>query len=197
MKKINPIIVGLLCVLLMFACVACANKKTDVSEQPEEIVIPEGDEISAASAVEKIINDEDLIDTEMEGAFDEDEEAVSLKLTNIYYVQGNYDEFKIEECELEAITAENLIACLARHNIVPASTSVEACSVWVTDSGEKVVTLVLSNSFDDYLSTMSEKAETAILASIANTFIEAFDVDILHFEDRDLTWCDTPGDILD
>lgn len=197
MKKIKLYITIAMCSLMILLCMACAKKDESILGEQEEIVVPEGDEISAAEAVEKIINDEDVIDISMEDVDELEDEEPVYQTVNIYYVQGNYNEFKNEEIEVTEVSAEALLSGLARHNIVPAATSVEEFTAWEDDEGNAVISLTLSKSFDDYLSTMSEEAKTAILASISDTFLEAYNADVLQIMDKNITWCKTPMDASD
>lgn len=193
MKKRNLFTV--LALVAALACVACTNKAADYTASSEEIVVPEDAELpTAAEAVEKIINDEDILDLPMTEEIEEEEdteEPDDIEVV-IYYVQGSYDEFKEIDEELPELTPDSLINQLSHHNIAPVDTKVEEFEQFVDDEGKSGLKLVLSSSFDTYLSTMSDDARKAIIASVSNTFLDAYDADYIDFLDIKVTWCDVP-----
>ena len=82
----------------------------------------------------------------------------------IYYGNGASSELNTEVTEIEQLTAENLIAVLAKHNIVSLDTKVNAFEEQETD-GEKMIYLDLSKAFREYLKTMTQEGESIIIAS--------------------------------
>ncbi|MBO5209468.1 MAG: hypothetical protein J6B68_09005 [Lachnospiraceae bacterium] len=106
------------------------------------------------------------------------EEEIVYEEVTIYYGNGASSELNTEVTEIEQLTAENLIAVLAKHNIVSLDTKVNAFEEQETD-GEKMIYLDLSKAFREYLKTMTQEGESIIIASLTDTFLEAYDADAL------------------
>lgn len=97
----------------------------------------------------------------------------------VYYGDGGLVALRQETIELEAVTPEELIGTLARHNIVSLDTKVLSFK----QSEEEEVTVLyldLSKAVSDYLGTMSKEAECIIVASIVDTFLENYDSDAIY-----------------
>jgi len=198
MKKRNLVIACL--ALALALCVACVKKDGQTSSRPEEIVVPSDSELpSAAEAVELIINDEEVLELEMDDSLVEEtekEEDTSIECT-LYYVKGSYSEFQTEVVTMNVFSPDEILSGLARHNIVPWDCNVESFEEKTDENGEKILSLELSHSFNDYLDTMSEDAGSAIVASITNTFLEAYDASVVEMLDKSITWCEVPTDPLE
>ena len=196
MKKNNLIFVPALLLLVLALSAACGNKRegnvkpetnieTEISESETPIIPP-----SAAEAVEKIINEEDIIEIPASEILTREEpETVEV---NIYFVKGSFDSFKTEKEELSKLSPETLTSALAKRNIAPVDTGVTDFRQETTETGEVVLYLELTPNFETYLSTMSEEAEKAIKASLANTFLEAYDAESIYLLGESLEWSDTP-----
>ena len=105
-----------------------------------------------------------------ESAPEAEEEAV------IYYGNaGSYD-LNQEIIQIEERTAEELLDALAKHNIVSLDTKVLSFEEKETEE-EKLLYLDLSKAMSEYLKTMSKEAESIIVASVTNTFLENFEAD--------------------
>ncbi len=93
--------------------------------------------------------------------------------TIVYYSSGSTEELKTEKVELEEITPEAVLSALGSHNIVSIDTKVLS---FQEDErvGEKILYLDLSGTFLDYLKTMTKEAESIIIASIADTYLDNF-----------------------
>lgn len=100
------------------------------------------------------------------------EEAVEGN-TTVYYSSGSTEELKTEKVELEEITPEAVLSALGRHNIVSIDTKVLSFQE-EERVGEKILYLDLSGTFLDYLKTMTKEAESIIIASIADTYLDNF-----------------------
>ncbi len=108
----------------------------------------------------------------------EQEETTGCEEVTIYYGNGASSELKTEVNEVEQITAENLISALAKHNIVSLDTKVNAFEEQEI-VGKKTIYLDLSKSFREYLKTMTKEGESIIVASVTDTFLEAYNADEL------------------
>lgn len=97
----------------------------------------------------------------------------------VYYGDGGLVALQQETIELEAVTPEELIGMLARHNIVSLDTKVLS---FEQDEEEEatVLHLDLSKAVSDYLGTMSKEAECIIVAAIVDTFLENYDSDAIY-----------------
>lgn len=95
------------------------------------------------------------------------------ELIVIYYNGESAQELGREEVEVRDKTPESILAALARHNIVSLDTKV--LSFEVTDLvGEKYAYLDLSGAFAEYLGMMTDEAESVIIASLVNTYLENY-----------------------
>ena len=224
--KRTKILLAVLTVAAM-SLTACADKAVEYTASSEEIVVPEKTAIpDAATAVEKIMNNEDVIemaddegevkevaasdenDTDAhveaedetadnkETSLDEQEITEEVKTEEniateeklaesnveitVYYVQGDFDNFKTDKVSIDTLTPENVIAELAKKNILPVDTKVNSFESVVSDMGTNTLLLDISNSYETYISTMSIEAELAIINSLANTFIRAYGADELR-----------------
>ena len=93
--------------------------------------------------------------------------------TIVYYSSGSTEELKTEKVELEEITPEAVLSALGSHNIVSIDTKLLSFQE-KERVGEKVLYLDLSGTFLDYLKTMTKEAESIIIASIADTYLDNF-----------------------
>lgn len=94
----------------------------------------------------------------------------------IYYGNGGSVALKKETVAVEAVTPDELINALARHNIVSLDTKVISFEQEEQDD-VSVLYLDLSKSAGEYLRTMSKEAECIIVAAIVDTFAENYDAD--------------------
>lgn len=184
MKKRN--IVVALCVGMLLTMVACSKKPTDYTASSEEIVIPENSVIpDAATAVEKIINNEDVIEIHNDDNIEQSETVEETENTidvSIFYVFGDYSEFKVSKESIKAdFNADELLGKLVIHNIVPIDTDVLDFEITSESGGVSTIRLDISSRFREYLDTMSDDAERAIIASVANTFLYNYDADEIFF----------------
>lgn len=200
MKKKNLIIIACLLTILAFA--GCAGKSAEnLVPKDDEIVLPEGSSVpSAAEVVETIINKEDIItipQQEIELQTTPEEEEQPMTDVTVYYVKGTFDQFQTEVISVEEVTPENLIRALSLHNIVPVDTNIMKFELVEDEEGKQGVSLDLSGNFKAYLDTMSDEAKKAIISSITDTFIEAYDAKFVELMDMKVTWSDLPTDSLE
>ena len=94
----------------------------------------------------------------------------------IYYGNGGSVALKQETVAVEAVTPEELVNALARHNIVSLDTKVNSFEQKEQD-GISVLYLDLSKAVGEYLRTMSKEAECIIVAAIVDTFAENYNAD--------------------
>lgn len=200
MKKKNLIIIA--CLLTIIAFAGCAGKSAEnLVPKDDEIVLPEGSSVpSAAEVVETIINKEDIItipqqEIELQTAPEEEEHPMTD--VTVYYVKGTFDQFQTEVISVEEVTPENLIRALSLHNIVPVDTNIMKFELVEDEEGKQGVSLDLSANFKAYLDTMSDEAKKAIISSITDTFIEAYDAKFVELMDMKVTWSDLPTDSLE
>lgn len=108
----------------------------------------------------------------------EPEEIQGIQVTVYYGNSGSLD-LKQEVMALDELTPDNLIDSLAKHNIVSLDTKVNSFEEEASDEG-KILKLDLSGGFREYLKTMTENAEKVILASVADTFLEAYGAELIQ-----------------
>ncbi|MCD7725569.1 MAG: GerMN domain-containing protein [Clostridiales bacterium] len=175
-----------------------------LSEDKEDVIqIPNaGEEISGvqeetegASGAEDTASDSAGTDTE----------PVEMVL---YYSNGTFDSLDSETLEVEKITADVIVSALARHNIVSIDTKALSLEEEETEEG-KLLYLDLSEAVNGYLRTMTREAESIIIASITDTFLENYEADGIYLTvegkvlktsyavyDEMLEWC-LPQDLID
>ena len=90
----------------------------------------------------------------------------------IYYSNIQADGFATKEMQIEGLTPENLIAELAKVNIVSIDTEVKGFS-----QDGKSLTLDLSNGFGQYLNMMGSSGEYVVMGGLVNTFLDAYDAE--------------------
>ena len=112
-----------------------------------------------------------------EGAEDsiQPEKDVQSEEAVIYYGDGGSVALKQETIELKAVTPDELIGALSRHNIVSLDTKVLSF-----EQRDAVLYLDLSKAAGEYLRTMSKEAECIIVAAVVNTFLGNYDADAIY-----------------
>ena len=175
MKRIGKVAFAVAIVLLMTAC----GRKSDSTVTTGEIDAPEmssGDLL--VSSLEYLLQDgeeENIQEQEVSADAIEEEEAADSVSFVVYYSNRSCDGLNSQEEKAEELTADVLIAALARHNIVSLDTKVLSFSEEEKEEG-KVLYLDLSKEMDNYLDTMTKAAKDIILDSIASTFLRNYDL---------------------
>lgn len=181
MKRIGKVAFAVAIVLLMTAC----GRKSDSTVTTGEIDAPEmssGDLL--VSSLEYLLQDdeeENIQEQEVSADAIEEEEAADSVSFVVYYSNRSCDGLNSREEKAEELTADVLIAALARHNIVSLDTKVLSFSEEEKEEG-KVLYLDLSKEMDNYLDTMTKAAKDIILDSIASTFLRNYDADIIYIQ---------------
>lgn len=181
MKRIGKVAFAVAIVLLMTAC----GRKSDSTVTTGEIDAPEmssGDLL--VSSLEYLLQDgeeENIQEQEVSADAIEEEEAADSVSFVVYYSNRSCDGLNSQEEKAEELTADVLIAALARHNIVSLDTKVLSFSEEEKEEG-KVLYLDLSKEMDNYLDTMTKAAKDIILDSIASTFLRNYDADIIYIQ---------------
>lgn len=177
--------------------VACGGK-SDAEVSSGEIIVPEmSSEDLIVSSLEYLL-EEDNGDTQEEstersetpevtesaepvGQQEVPEEETEPQETAVVIWYGaDTASVKEETIEVEELTPEALISALARHNIVPLlDTKVLSLEEQEQDGG-KLLYLDLSDTFREYLLTMSREAECIIISSVSNTFLANYDADAIY-----------------
>lgn len=171
-------------VLILAVLLTACGRRADSTVITEEIVVPEmSSEDLLVSSLEYLLQDEETeevqevpVDDDAESA--KDEETVSLVL---YYSNGSFDGLSSQTEEADELTADVLIAALARHNIVSLDTKVLSFEEKESEEG-KVLYLNLSAEMNQYLSTMSKEAKNIIIDSITSTFLENYKADFIYIQ---------------
>ena len=100
------------------------------------------------------------------------------KEMTVYYSNGKADGLEKEIIEVDEITPEEVISSLSRHNIVSIDTKVLDFRITETDGQRrKVLELDLSKAFREYIKTMGESGEKAVMGALVNTFLENYQAD--------------------
>ena len=93
----------------------------------------------------------------------------------VYYGDGGSVALQQETIEVEAVTPDELIGVLAKHNIVSLDTKVLSF-----EQEDAVLYLDLSKAAGEYLRTMSKEAECIIVAALVDTFLENYGADTIY-----------------
>lgn len=143
-----------------------ASAQDSVSSGQEEEVRDDRDTMGESEDT----SDEQAVQTEDDV---QGEEAV------VYYGDGGSIALKQETIEVGAVTPDELIDALARHNIVSLDTKLLSFSQEEED-GAVILYLDLSKAVSEYLRTMSKEAECIIVAAVVDTFLENYDADAIY-----------------
>lgn len=194
MKKKKWAVLAAVAAMLMFT--ACANT-SNIPLSSGELAVPEtSSKELLASSLEYLLKEEfeqeetkpEEMPAEESGKEEvsgetrtkpEQTEALQQTQVTVYYGNSGSMELKYEDAAIEQLTPENLIDSLAKHNIVSLDTKVNSFEE-EEDADGKVLKLDLSRSFKEYLKTMSENGEKVILASVTNTFLEAYEAKLIQ-----------------
>ena len=168
--------------ILLTAC----GRESDGTVTTGEIVVPEmssGDLL--VNSLEYLLQDEEQEDIQEQEVSadtkDSQEKLPGAVAFTVYYSNGTCDGLNSRTEEAEELTAEVLIAALARHNIVSLDTKVLSFHEEEKE-GKKVLYLDLSTEMDNYLDTMTKEAKDIIIDSIASTFLENYDADMIQIQ---------------
>lgn len=195
MKKKKWVVLAAAILAVVFMLAACANTTNTLSASelvaPEisskellagslEYLLQEGAGQKEVQSVEMPIEEfkEKEVPGETRTKEEQTEDVQQIKVT-VYYGNSGSLELKHEDASIEQLTPENLIDSLAKHNIVSLDTKVNSFEE-EDDAVGKVLKLDLSGSFREYLKTMSENGEKVILASVTNTFLEAYEAESIQ-----------------
>ena len=96
----------------------------------------------------------------------------------VYYGSGGSEELERETAAVEAVTPEEIVSVLARHNILSLDTKVLAFEQREEEGGLTLY-LDLSKAAGEYLQTMSEEAESVIAAALIDTFLDNYGADAI------------------
>lgn len=167
MKKKKWTVLAAVAAIAMLLLTACTNTTNDLAFSGE-LPVPE-------------IPSKELLAGSMEYLLKEGAEPEDIQETQVtvYYGNSSTLELKHEDAAIEQLTPEQLIDSLAKHNIVSLDTKVNSFEE-EEDAGGKVLMLDLSGAFREYLKTMSENGEKVILASVTNTFLEAYEAEYIR-----------------
>jgi hypothetical protein len=144
-----------------------------LSDEKEDVIqIPDSDEEEQESETQEETTEE-AKETEPENGSEDTTELV------LYYSNGSFDSLDSEIVEAEELSPDNLISMLSMHNIVSLDTKVLSFEEEEMVGG-KVLHLDLSKEIEDYLYTMTREAESIIIASVTDTFLENYDADVIY-----------------
>ena len=194
-------------IIIMVVLLAACGIRADKSVTSGEMVAPEvsSEDLLVSSLEYLLLDNKDASGQEEQNVSDleqEDEEQDSQSIQDdnteapdeqipqkedvvqgeeavVYFGDGGSVALKQETIEVEAISPEELITALARHNIVSLDTKVLSFEQ-SAENGTEVLYLDLSKAAGEYLRTMSKEAECIIVAAIADTFLENYGADVIY-----------------
>lgn len=182
MKKGKWAVLVLASVFLLTAC----GQRMDSTVTTGEMVVPEmSSEDLLVDSLEYLLQDEEKQGEDMQGmeALADDAKAgnkASVEIV-VYYSNAACDGLDSQIEQAEEVTPDVLIAALARHNIVSLDTKVLSFSEEEQEEG-KAIYLDLSTGMNHYLETMTREAKDIIIDSIASTFLENYQADIIQIQ---------------
>ena len=172
----KTLIVMIIAAVSLTACGIRADK--DVTSG--EMAVPEvSSEDLLVSSLEYLLLDDDGDDTASYEQPTQTEDDVKGEEAVIYYGDGGSVALKQETIEVGAVTPDELINALAKHNIMSLDTKVLSFEQ-EEEGGAVVLRLDLSKAAGEYLRTMSKEAECIIVAAVVNTFLENYDADAIY-----------------
>ncbi|MBO5451367.1 MAG: GerMN domain-containing protein [Lachnospiraceae bacterium] len=144
-------------VIMMFSFAGCGGQTLTEYEQQNES--------SHTAATEKDATTDTL-------TAQPEEEMQKTESVSIFYSNAQATGFEKTEVSLEQLTPDNLLAELAKVNVV----SYDTKALNFSKSG-KSLTLDLSADFSNYINMMGTAGEYIVLGSLVNTFLTAYDAD--------------------
>lgn len=178
-------------IIIVIALLAACGIRSDKGVTSGEMVAPEvSSEDLLVSSLEYLLLDDkeeevqDMQDAQNPAEESEDtseeqseqtEDGMQGEEAVVYYGNGGSVALQQETIEVEAVTPDELIGVLARHNIVSLDTKILSF-----EQEDAVLHLDLSKAAGEYLRTMSKEAECIIVAAIVNTFLENYGADAIY-----------------
>lgn len=138
----------------------------------------EAEEQTEKGVKEPVMPEEDGNSVEPEQQEAEQNEVMAAEAV-IYYGNGASYELNRETTKIQDKSPEELVAALAKHNILSLDTKVLSFKEEEQDT-KKILYLDLSKAAGEYLRTMSKEAECIIIASLVNTFLENYEADGIY-----------------
>ena len=176
MKNRGKVLIAMVIMTVLLAACGIRSVKDATSG---EMAVPEvSSEDLLVSSLEYLLLDDDEEDISYEQPA-QTEDDVQGDEAVVYYGDGGSIALKQETIGVEAVTPDELINSLAKHNIVSLDTKVLSFEQEEED-GSMVLRLDLSKSAGEYLRTMSKEAECIIVAAVVNTFLENYDADEIY-----------------
>lgn len=178
MKKGKWAVLLLTSLVLLTAC----GRRADSTVTTGEIIVPEmSSEDLLVDSLEYLLQDEEKQGEDVEGLeITSDEAAESVEIV-VYYSNDSCDGLDSQMEKVSELTPDELIVALAKHNIVSLDTKVLSFSEEEKEEG-KMICLDLSNGMNHYLETMTGEAKDIIIDSIASTFLENYQADIIQIQ---------------
>ena len=182
-------------IIIMVVLLAACGIRADKSVTSGEIVAPEvsSEDLLVSSLEYLLLDSEDETEQDSQSVTDDNADAPDEQTSQeedvvqgeetevvvVYFGDGGSVALKQETIEVEAISPDELIGALARHNIVSLDTKVLSFEQG-EENGTEVLYLDLSKAAGEYLRTMSKEAECIIVAAIADTFLENYGADAIY-----------------
>ncbi len=178
MKKMRKLTAVLVLMAMLAGITACSKqepappaeareKKTVTTEaerkdEPNQVTAGTGIQDNTAEAPDESEPDEP--------AQAEESTVVSFSLYN-----SNDDATALvsETVEVDALTAENVLAALVEHGVLPGDIRILSLEV-AEDNGRNVLNIDFSQEFGSYVASMGTAGEYVILGSVTNTFLNAY-----------------------
>lgn len=169
----------------VFWLTAC-GQRMDSAVTTGEMVVPEmSSEDLLVDSLEYLLRDEEKQGEDAQGmeasANSVDGENTASVEFVVYYSNASCDGLDSQREQASELTPDVLIAALARHNIVSLDTKVLSFSEDENEEG-RVIYLDLSAGMNHYLETMTREAKDIIIDSIASTFLENYQADVIQIE---------------
>ena len=176
MKKGKLIIIGLVVMALISGCGKTADSKenkANSTEQTKDIETEQNKDVQMEENADKQEGEEQQIP---------DEQNVSAQTggnIKVYYSNSDASGFESEEVAIGSLSSNEVLKALVDKCVLPVDVSLLSFKEFEKDN-EKLLELDFSDKFITYIKTLGTSAESYIVGSICNTFLDAYGSDKIH-----------------
>lgn len=107
---------------------------------------------------------------------DSSNETNPLLSYSIYIPNDNVDGFHTETINTEEISAETVLTELKKQNVLPDAVSINSFLI-----DNDLITIDFNQAFADAVCSLGTSGEFAIVGSVVNTFLDAFQAESVYF----------------
>lgn len=169
-KKMTVLLIVLVGMMCLTACSKSSeSQETTVQEEQEKEDKSDSEEVEDASE-EK----EDPVVQESEEEPEDEPGEIQ-----IYYCNEDATAFTSEEVQIDSLFPEAVLNALIEKGAIAADVEVMSLETTTVD-GKQTLLLDLNDAFASYISSMGSTGEYFVMGSICNTFLDAYDCDLIQ-----------------